>query len=263
MTSFPVFLVSASTVWWSLLYVVLYRLNPSHGKEWNCRLVTLLHGCLIVPLSAYIGFIAGPWPFTHPGGPNSELQVFALSFCLGYFIFDLLWCVSYGNESIVMLAHHIISILGLVGCLFLGVSATETNGVIFGSEITNPLLQLRWFLRKMGRYEDTNLGLCLDATFVTLFFCVRMGVGTILLVCVLRSPTPILVMKISGVGMYTISWLFMVNISKYVMRRYRKLKQARKPCNVISSSSPAQEDSEIETAENGLSSNPDVYKKHN
>lgn len=58
---------SCSLIGWLGLYVLLCHLNSERDCEWNCRLVTLLHGILIVCVTAYIGFIAGPWPFTHPG----------------------------------------------------------------------------------------------------------------------------------------------------------------------------------------------------
>lgn len=65
----PLFIVetSCSLIGWLFVYVLLCILNTERDNEWNCRLVTLLHGILIVCLTAYIAFIAGPWPFTHPG----------------------------------------------------------------------------------------------------------------------------------------------------------------------------------------------------
>lgn len=58
---------SCSLIGWLCLYLLLCYVNGRRGCEWNCRLVTLLHGVLIVCVTAYIGFIDGPWPFTHPG----------------------------------------------------------------------------------------------------------------------------------------------------------------------------------------------------
>ncbi|XP_041098344.1 TLC domain-containing protein 5-like [Polyodon spathula] len=59
--------VACSLIGWISLYASLCGLNGRRGYEWNCRLVTLFHGVLIVCLSAYVGFIDGPWPFTDPG----------------------------------------------------------------------------------------------------------------------------------------------------------------------------------------------------
>jgi len=66
MTSLPV-VVLLSLSGWVALYVILCSINGSRGYEWNCRLVTLLHGVLVVCLTAYIGYVDGPWPFTYPG----------------------------------------------------------------------------------------------------------------------------------------------------------------------------------------------------
>jgi len=84
------------------------------------------------------------------GSPNTALQVHVLSLTLGYFIFDLLWCLYFQTEGDLMLLHHTLSNCGMVLVLGLGKSATEVNAVVFVSEITNPLLQTRWFLREMA-----------------------------------------------------------------------------------------------------------------
>lgn len=52
---------------WVSFYFILCYVNGSRSSEWNCRLVTLVHGILAVCITAYIGYVDGPWPFTHPG----------------------------------------------------------------------------------------------------------------------------------------------------------------------------------------------------
>ncbi|CAN0259696.1 unnamed protein product [Lampetra planeri] len=215
-------LVAGSTVLWLFIYLVLCRIFSTRSTEWNCRLITLLHGSIIAMLSGYVSFIAGPSPFTHPGGPNTELQVSTLSLCLGYFLFDIVWCLLYSIQSRVIIAHHIISICGLTISLALGVCATETNIVVFVTEITNPILQLRWFLRQEGRYDGATIGVLLDMVFVLLFICMRIGLGTMLLFSIIPSRRSLLLVKIGGVGIYVISWLFLIDILKFVFRKYIK-----------------------------------------
>ncbi|KAK6469210.1 TLC domain-containing protein 5-like isoform X2 [Huso huso] len=200
--------VACSLIGWISLYASLCHLNGRRGYECNCRLVTLFHGVLIVCLSAYVGFVDGPWPFTHPGSLNTPLQLQVLCLSLGYFVFDMCWCIYFQTEGAVMLAHHTMSVLGIVLALWLGESATEVNAVLFGSEITNPLLQARWFLRHAGLY-DTLAGDVVDFLFVVLFSGVRIGVGTWMLCCELASPRPCSLVKGCGVAMYALSWLFM------------------------------------------------------
>lgn len=54
---------------WVSFYFILCNVNGSRSYEWNCRLVTLVHGILAVCITGYIGYVDGPWPFTYPGRP--------------------------------------------------------------------------------------------------------------------------------------------------------------------------------------------------
>jgi len=58
---------ACSLLAWLSLYVWFCRHYKHRSYEWSCRLVTLTHGILATCLSAYIGFIDGPWPLSHPG----------------------------------------------------------------------------------------------------------------------------------------------------------------------------------------------------
>ncbi|XP_067826909.1 TLC domain-containing protein 5 [Heptranchias perlo] len=214
----PVVQVICSFIGWASLYISFCQLNSHHRYEWSCRLVTLVHGVLSVCLSAYVGFIDGPWAFSHPGSSNTVLQTQVLCLSLGYFIFDMCWCIYFQTEGLVMLSHHSLSILGIVLVLALQHSATEVNAVIFGSELTNPLLQTRWFLRESGCHH-TLLGDAVDFLFVLLFSSVRIGVGGWLLYCELSSPVPLLIVKLGGVAMYVVSWVFMVSIARFAWRK--------------------------------------------
>lgn len=119
-----------------------------------------------------------------------------------------------------MLVHHAASMTALLLALLMGVSGCETCAVIFGSELTNPLLQTRWFLRQLGRY-DGLLGDMVDLLFITLFASVRVGVGTVMFYCELTSPRTTLVMKLGGVVMYVIAWVFMVDIARFGYKKSR------------------------------------------
>ncbi|XP_032636271.1 TLC domain-containing protein 5-like [Chelonoidis abingdonii] len=213
--------VTCSLISWLSLYTWFCHQYKHRSYEWSCRLVTLTHGVLATCLSAYIGFIDGPWPLTHPGSPNTLLQVHGLCLSLGYFLFDLGWCVYFQAEGALMLAHHMVSIVGITVSLALGESAAEVNAVIFGSEITNPLLQARWFLREMGLYHSFT-GDVVDFFFVALFTGVRIGVGAWLMYCELVSPKPRWFVKVGGVIMYVVSWVFMVSICRFARRKSMK-----------------------------------------
>lgn len=230
--------VGCSLAGWAVLYGLFCYVNgqkDEKAKEFNCRLVTLFHGIVAVGLTWYVGFVDGPWPLSHPGTENTVLQIVALEVTLGYFLFDVCWCVCHRSEGPVMLAHHAMSISGILLALGMGESGIETCAVIFGSEITNPLLQARWFLRTAGRY-DSLLGDAVDLLFITLFAFVRVGVGGAMLFAELTSPRPSLIMKTGGSCMYVLAWIFMVDIAKFACKKsrakYKKWHERRKPMEV-------------------------------
>jgi len=59
--------VVASVIGWTSLYYLFCTYSPHHTTEWHCRMVTVLHACIVVILSAWSAFVQGPWPFTDPG----------------------------------------------------------------------------------------------------------------------------------------------------------------------------------------------------
>lgn len=144
-----------------------------------------------------------------------------LSLTLGYFIFDLGWCLYFQTEGDLMLLHHTLSICGMILVLGLGKSATEVNAVVFVSEITNPLLQARWFLREMGSYH-TALGTVVDFLFVLLFLALRIGAGAWIMYGMVTSPRPNWLLKAGGLAMYVVSLGFMVEICRFVRRKMWK-----------------------------------------
>ncbi|NWR73116.1 TM136 protein, partial [Centropus unirufus] len=206
---------------WLSLYAGCRLWCKDHSCEWSCRLVTLLHGVVVTCLSGYVALLDGPWPLTHAGSPNTPLQVHVLSLTLGYFLFDLGWCLCFQTEGDLMLFHHTLSICGMIMVLGLGKSATEVNAIVFVSEITNPLLQTRWFLREMGCYH-TSLGEVVDFFFVFLFLVLRIGGGALILSAMVASPDPNWLLKAGGLAMYVVSLGFMVEICRFARRKMLK-----------------------------------------
>ncbi|XP_046554452.1 TLC domain-containing protein 5-like [Haliotis rubra] len=205
---------------WMLLYLLLCRLNPGRRCEWHCRSVTTVHAILITSLAAWCSFIQGPWPFTDAGGPNTPLQYLTTSICLGYFIFDFSWCLYFKTEGPAMMAHHALSIFGLTVCLVVGKYGTELVATICGAEVTNPLLQLRWFLRETGQYH-TITGEIVDILFMVSFGMLRIGVGSVLLYSYFQQPTDFFG-RFGGVCIYAIGWVFWIAIVQYAIKKYTK-----------------------------------------
>lgn len=155
------------------------------------------------------------------GHPNTTLQVCLLCLTLGYFIFDLGWCMYFSSEDEVMLSHHMLSIWGMVIVLVHGASATEVNAIIFVSEITNPLLQSRWFLRSLGHYHSFAADL-VDSLFVSLFLVFRIVAGAWIVHAVLTSASTILILKGGVLAMYAVSLMFLVDICNFLKRKILK-----------------------------------------
>lgn len=120
-----------------------------------------------------------------------------------------------------MLVHHILSILGLSVCALLRMYGTELVGSIVGSELSNPLLQLRWFLKETD-YYNTLLGEVVDIAFVLTFTGLRIGVGSYLLYCYFMQDTDFLG-RLGGLALYGLSWLFMVNIVAFAYNKYTRM----------------------------------------
>ncbi|ESP00039.1 hypothetical protein LOTGIDRAFT_67180, partial [Lottia gigantea] len=203
---------------WLSLYFLLFKLFPtSQYSEWNCRIVTVIHAIGISLIAGYSSFIEGPWPLTDAGGRNTPLQITTATVCLAYFIFDFSWCLKYGTEGYTMLLHHLMSITGLTVSLLTGQYGTELVATICGGELTNPLLQLRWFLRQTG-YKDTKIALVVDAMFVFSFGFMRLVIGSILLYCYFTQPTDYLG-RFGAICIYIMGVIFWINIIQYAIRK--------------------------------------------
>ncbi|KAK3588822.1 hypothetical protein CHS0354_028471 [Potamilus streckersoni] len=212
------FLISCFS--WSTLYFLLCIINSKKSYEWNIRIVTVIHALVTSALSMYCAFIDGPWPFTHAGGGNTKLQTFIITLCLGYFLFDLTWCLYFQTEGPVMLLHHSLSIMGLGCCFAWGFYGTEMVATLLGAEATNPLLQWRWFLKQSGKHH-TWLGEVVDHAFMISFGVLRLVIGSYFLYCYYQQPTDIFG-RFGGTCIYIIGWVFWFNIMQFAYKKYQK-----------------------------------------
>lgn len=120
-----------------------------------------------------------------------------------------------------MLLHHSLSLLGLTWTLASGKYGTEMMATLCGSEVTNPLLQLRWFLRETGHHL-TALGEIVDLLFMISFFTLRIGIGSLLLYCYFQQPTDFMG-RLGATLIYLIGWMFWISIFRYAVRKYSKI----------------------------------------
>jgi len=120
-----------------------------------------------------------------------------------------------------MIFHHMLSIFGNGFVLYRGINGTELMATLFGTEITNPVLQLRWFLRYAGvSARCPTTAMTVDLFFLTLFGVMRIGIGSILLYCYLRHPAPDLIARLASLVIYGLGWVFWYSIICYAIRKY-------------------------------------------
>lgn len=118
-----------------------------------------------------------------------------------------------------MLAHHVVSILGCAYCLHQGKYGSEISAVMGASEVTNPLLQLRWFMKQTNHYKGIA-AVAVDWTFFAMFWGARLMVGSVFhFVCQTSSELD-LVAKAGGQALYIISWVFGIQLLWFIYKKY-------------------------------------------
>lgn len=143
---------------------------------------------------------------------------------LGFFLFDLGFCLHSHDESVIMLAHHACSISGLLYGIISGYCGTELVGALAGGELTNPSLQTRWFLLQTKQYTGSVLALVNDGLFTITFGIARVLFGSIHLYKVLASPNAHGFVKFGGVLLFIISFLWFCR----VVHRWSQMLAAKK-----------------------------------
>lgn len=190
---------------------------PERSGEFCNRLVTLVHGSI----TAFFGLGQCFMNDLLYEGPqnHTSLQKCLLVFSLGYFIFDLAWCLYYQSETNLMIAHHLFSCLSLTRIIMKEYSGSQSTCALGCMEISNPILQARWFARTYG-YHHTPLFVSIEVTFMLVFITVRIFFGTFFLIVVMFHPYNNWEMRLISLALYVLSWMFVVNILKYVTSKY-------------------------------------------
>lgn len=153
--------------------------------------------------------------------PSTNLQKFILVWSLGYFLFDLGWCLAYQTETKLMISHHLCSIVALWVMLRKETSGGQATCCLGALEITNPFLQARWFVRTFGHHK-TPLFNSVEIVYVTLFLFIRIVLGTYYLFVVIIHGNALEYLVITA-ALYVISWLFVFKILQYMQSKYGHL----------------------------------------
>lgn len=97
-----------------------------------------------------------------------------LTHSMGYFTHDLFWCFVHG-ETPVMIFHHLLTVTGL---FYYSFKFSKQLIIVFAiglTEITNPLLQIRWFLKYHGMREGFIFYI-VERVFLFIFLVIRIFV---------------------------------------------------------------------------------------
>lgn len=219
------FAMVLSTALWSGFYFSVQHIFPEKTPEWCSRAVTFVHGVgsAITGLSECYFQLDNLFEGANEGQSANQQIILVVS--LGYFLFDLIWCLSYQTESWLMLVHHVFSCVALARLLRYNYAGTQTCCGIGGMELTNPLLQIRWFLRTSDYYH-TYVFTIADITFIVFFFIMRMGFGTYFFINILfRSRNNVEYILYTG-ALYLISLLFVIDILNYILHKYGTKKKS-------------------------------------
>lgn len=212
------FAVVASASLWRFGYTAARLLLPRKSSEYCCRIITFIHGLLVAFIGVNQCFLIDS-PFDHPEWRTSYMQSFVMVASLGYFIHDLEWCIKHQKEEKLMIAHHIYSVFALFRMLFKGYSGAQATCALGSMEITNPLLQLRWFIRSEGMYPSV-LFTSVETTFMIIFVAIRIVLGTYYMIIILKEPKNDWDFVILSLTIYIMSWMFLFNIIKYLLIKY-------------------------------------------
>ncbi|XP_045479695.1 TLC domain-containing protein 5-like [Harmonia axyridis] len=214
--------ILVSTSLWTFGYFVIRRLLSTKPAEYSSRVISFIHGLVgsIVGLSQCF---LNENPFEHPSWITNDTQKLLLIFSLGYFIFDLTWCSYYKTETGLMILHHIYSIYTLKGLLAKEYSGAQACCCIGCMELTNPFLQIRWFLRSDG-YHKTIIFLLTEVFFFILFLIMRLVIGSYILFTVFSEKNDA-DFKIATALLYFISLMFLIQMLKYASLKYFSISQ--------------------------------------
>ena len=119
-----------------------------------------------------------------------------------------------------MLFHHLLSIFGNSLVVVRGINGAEMMACLFGTELTNPVLQLRWFLRQDPQMAKSSVCVVVDIVFIFLFTFMRIGLASVLLVYYMTNPKPDWIARAGGYAIYLVGWVFWFSLMRYALRKY-------------------------------------------
>ncbi|KAJ8730949.1 hypothetical protein PYW08_002362 [Mythimna loreyi] len=207
-----------SFLFWNWLYFMTAEHAKERGPEWCSRVLTVLHGTVAV----LGGYTQCHLPLTTKNLSRRILpsQYMLMIWSWGYFAFDLLWCLMYWSESRVILFHHLAALLSITRYMHKDHTGCTFACTLVLMELTNPLLQARWFLKKMG-YGNSLLYSVVEVMYLSLFLFLRGIVGSVAMYYIFTTDFFDLEEKIMSAALYIVSMIFIYDIAGYIRYKYK------------------------------------------
>ncbi|KAJ8721661.1 hypothetical protein PYW07_002436 [Mythimna separata] len=208
-----------SFLFWNWVYLMTVEQAKDRDPEWCSRVVTVLHGTVAV----IIGYAQCNLPLTTQNLSRQLLpsQYILMIWSWGYFAFDLLWCLMYWSDSRVILFHHLAALLSITRYMHKERTGCTFSCTMVLMELTNPLLQARWFLKKMG-HGNTLLYTVVEFMYLILFLFLRGIVGSIAMYWIMTSDFFDWEEKIMSGSLYVVSMIFIYDIAGYIRYKYKR-----------------------------------------
>ena len=131
------------------------------------------------------------------------------------------WYVNFSccfADSTIMLIHHGLTCFFTAWSYFTRRSGTGFMVILFVAEITNPLLQLRWFLRETNK--PSYIRVTNELLFVVIFSISRIIVMPYFMYRYFQQDTDVMgrVGGMSGVGVSFVMW---IQLMKFCLNKYK------------------------------------------
>lgn len=208
--------ILTSVILWAGLYKSFLLFFSDRDPEFSSRIVTLIHGSTTALFGMQQCFLN---ELLFGDQSQTTAQTTLLIYSLGYFIFDVAWCLYYQTETKLMMFHHIFSTIAIYRVILKEYPGAQSACALGCMEVSNPLLQIRWYIRTFG-YHHSPIFTAVEVMFVIVFACVRLFFGTFFTVMVVMHPYDTFEFKILCVGLYVISWMFMIQMFNYILQKY-------------------------------------------
>ena len=201
-----------TTVFWTILLAILFNwpdfsafeLTEKINLDMRNRMVSFIHGLLILLLSAYQVYFA----FTECGDATNATEYFILTLSGGYFCYDFIAMAWFKLLDKDMAIHHMLCVSGIVVVIAQNMGSGFVVQGLFVAEVSNPAMHMRVMLRNLGKRYTRAYELSEYAYFMMFFFG-RIIIGHPVVYATVTCPSISFFAKFVSVGILLQSYMFL------------------------------------------------------